>query len=270
MRPALIATDLDGTLLHPDHTIAPRNLAALRHAHELGVPLVVITGRPVRWLADISDLLPMRPHVICSNGAVRLVQGSVDAVSIAHLVPRAIALDVVADVRAELPRLQIGVEMGTRWGREDSFPVRDDNLVADVIAPYPELLREPVVKLLLMSDELASDALAARLMPIIGDRLSATWSMGGRLGLLEVCAPGVTKASALLELCAEIGVDPREAVAFGDMPNDAEMLAAVGHGYVMANGHQTLIDAGFQVAPHHADAGVGQVIERVLAEGLPG
>ena len=46
--PRLIATDLDGTFLTTAKTVSPLNLAAAERAAQLGVPLVVATGRPVR------------------------------------------------------------------------------------------------------------------------------------------------------------------------------------------------------------------------------
>ena len=59
----------------------------------------------------------------------------------------------------------------------------------------------------------------------------------GGTGLLEISAPGVTKAGTLAGLCEERGVDPAEVVAFGDMPNDLAVLAFAGAGYAMANAH---------------------------------
>ena len=53
-RPRLIATDLDGTVIGYAHTrsgrLSPRTRATLRAAHEAGVAVVFVTGRPLRWL----------------------------------------------------------------------------------------------------------------------------------------------------------------------------------------------------------------------------
>ena len=54
-RPKLIATDLDGTIVHHDGTITPRTLAAFQRARDLGVEIWFVTGRPPRWMGEIKD-----------------------------------------------------------------------------------------------------------------------------------------------------------------------------------------------------------------------
>ena len=77
--------------------------------------------------------------------------------------------------------------------------------------------------------------------------------------------PGVTKAQALAALCAELGLEASDVVAFGDMPNDSDMLGWAGRGYVMGGGHPSLLDR----FPHAGSAdtgGVGSVLRRLLAD----
>ena len=52
----LIATDLDGTLLKDDGTVSPRTRAALARAAALGIAIVLVTGRPPRWVRDMPAL----------------------------------------------------------------------------------------------------------------------------------------------------------------------------------------------------------------------
>ena len=52
----LVATDLDGTLLRADGTVSARTAEVLEGLDRLGVPFVMVTGRPLRW---IDDLLPL-------------------------------------------------------------------------------------------------------------------------------------------------------------------------------------------------------------------
>ena len=84
-------------------------------------------------------------------------------------------------------------------------------------------------------------------------------------GLLEIAAHGVSKASTLARLCAELGVEPAEVVAFGDQPNDLPMLAFAGRAYAVANAHPAVLAA---VPAHTAsveDDGVAAVLEELLA-----
>jgi HAD superfamily hydrolase (TIGR01484 family) len=48
----LVATDLDGTLVHSDGSVTARTRAALVAAEEAGVEVVFVTGRPLRWAEE--------------------------------------------------------------------------------------------------------------------------------------------------------------------------------------------------------------------------
>ena len=265
MPPGLIATDLDGTLLGTDGQVSAVNAAALWRAHRLGVPIAITTGRPPRWLAGLAPIAAARPHVICSNGAVRVDIGT-GTIERRHVVPTTVGIQVVAEMRAHLPGVSFAVEASLGWGCEPGFPLRENGVVPDVVAPIEELLHLEVVKLLVVSTGHDSDALAEALIPLVAERLTATWSMSGSPGLLEIGPPGVSKASALRELCDELGIAMADVVAFGDMPNDLAMLREVGHPYAMANAHPALHAEGFAIAPHHGDDGVAQVLTAVLDE----
>jgi hydroxymethylpyrimidine pyrophosphatase-like HAD family hydrolase len=84
--------------------------------------------------------------------------------------------------------------------------------------------------------------------------------------MLELSVPGINKAVTLAEYARSLGIGAADVVAFGDMPNDIEMLRWAGHGYAMASGHPEAIRAAGQQAPHFDDDGVAQVLEEKLAE----
>ena len=81
---------------------------------------------------------------------------------------------------------------------------------------------------------------------------------------VEVLAPGVSKAWGLQQLCTRLGIDAEEVLAFGDAPNDAEMLAWAGRGVAMANAAPVTLAAADEVTVSNLDDGVAQVIEAAL------
>ena len=91
------------------------------------------------------------------------------------------------------------------------------------------------------------------------DEAHVTYSMDE--GLLEFSQPGVNKATGVSVLAAQYGVAPEEIVAFGDMPNDLEMLAWVGMGVAMANASPVLLDAADHVTVSNDEDGVTAVLE---------
>jgi hydroxymethylpyrimidine pyrophosphatase-like HAD family hydrolase len=48
------------------------------------------------------------------------------------------------------------------------------------------------------------------------------------------------------------------------MPNDLAMLTWAGRGFVVANGHGTLLSAGFTVVPANDEDGVGRTVLHLL------
>jgi hydroxymethylpyrimidine pyrophosphatase-like HAD family hydrolase len=266
-RPRLVVTDLDGTFLGPDRKVSALNLAAARRAAEVGVPFVIATGRPLRWLDVLDDLAEAHSQVIVSNGAAVFDLATRTIVRSFPLDP-AVALDVAAALRAAIPGTTFGFETPVGFGCEPCCPSVERASPDAVTADLPALLDRigPVIKLLGYHTGLDSDELADRAAAVVGDRLTLTHSVvAGGYGLAEISAPGVTKASTLALLCAELGIAAADVVAFGDMPNDRAMLAWAGRGYVVANGHRSLLAAGFEVVPANDADGVGRTVLDLLS-----
>ena len=81
----LIAIDMDGTLLLPDHTISPAVKAAIAAARERGVNVVLTTGRPYAGVHSYLKELHMEQpgdYCITYNGA--LVQKAGDGSTVAQ------------------------------------------------------------------------------------------------------------------------------------------------------------------------------------------
>ena len=104
-------------------------------------------------------------------------------------------------------------------------------------------------------------ALPVRVLDAVGDRATATWTVDG---LMEISAVGVTKGVALARLCELRGVEARDVVAFGDMPNDLAMLGWAGTSYAVANAHPSVLEAADHVAPANDDDGVASVLATVF------
>ena len=126
-----------------------------------------------------------------------------------------------------------------------------------------QLLSDDVVKLLARHEELSSDEMLAAARSAVPEGAELTHSSSD--GLLEISAVGVSKASGLATVCAELSVDAADVVAFGDMPNDLPMLAWAGRGVAVANAHPEVLAAVDHVTASNDDDGVAQVLESLLA-----
>lgn len=270
MLPALVATDLDGTLLRPDGSVSARTVAALQAAETAGVVVVMVTGRPPRWLAPVAEEVGHTGIAVCANGAV-VYDLHAERVVETFAIGREVLLEVVSAVRAAVPDVAFAVEdVDLGYGREEAYVRRP---VAGVppedvrVAPLETLVDGTIVKLLVRHEGMDSDRLLAAAREVAGGLAELTHSSSS--GLLEISATGVTKASTLARLAAEHGVDAAEVVAFGDMPNDLPMLAWAGTAYGMANAHPEVLAVVDHVAPPNSADGVAAVLESLLAQAPP-
>jgi Cof subfamily protein (haloacid dehalogenase superfamily) len=256
----LVATDLDGTVIRSDGSISGRTRAVLAAVEEAGAVLVLVTGRPPRWMASIVEATGHRGVAICANGA--LVYDLHTSTVVRHSLLSAAALSEIVDVlRRDMPGIAFAVERhDTGFAHEPSYRPRWDSDQTKVVRPVEEMLTDGVVKLLARHDGMDPAEVLATAHRAIGDLGSLTHSTSD--GLLEISATGVTKASALAELAAEHGIEAADVVAFGDMPNDLPMLAWAGRGIAVANAHPDVIAVADEVTASNDDDGVAQVLSR--------
>jgi hypothetical protein len=266
-RPRLIATDLDGTFLRPDSSVSAINAAAVARAAEVGVPFVIATGRPTRWLGVLDSLAAAHPQVIVSNGGAVVDLASRQLI---HQFPMdsLVALQVAADLRAAIPGISFGFETGLGFGCEPDSPSRQLSELGHHTGSLDELIDSlgQVIKLLGFHPDVRSEPLTVLAAEVVASRLNLTHaSVSQPYGMIELTASGVSKATTLNLLCAELGIAPAEVAAFGDAPNDREMLAWAGRGYVVANGHRSMREGGFIEVPTNAADGVGRTVLELLS-----
>jgi len=262
MRPRLVASDLDGTLLKADGTVDDRTRSAIASAEAAGALIVFCTARPHRWMRPLAQDTGHHGVAICANGAVVYDLHTESVVEATPLDP-AIAQELVALLRAEVPGGAWAVERTGGFGHEPGYvprwPVPDGTMVDVVDA----LVAQPVVKLMLRHDRLSADALVS-VAREIGGHLAEFSHSNSADGLLEISAAGVSKASALARLCEQRGIDRQEVIAFGDMPNDLPMLAWAGYAVAVANAHPDVIATADEVTASNDEAGVARVLERLF------
>src|SRR5687767_6745993 len=99
----VIATDLDGTLLHDDSTLSARTRAALRKARAAGARVVAATARPARVVDALfgDDELDA---AVCGNGAVIYEVGS-SRVEIAKPLSAELAGWLISEIHSLVPEL---------------------------------------------------------------------------------------------------------------------------------------------------------------------
>lgn len=257
----LVASDLDGTLVHSDGSVSARTRAALVAAEAAGLEVVFVTGRPLRWAEEVFEHVGGHGLAIVSNGA--LVWDVARAAE--HLVrpiDPATGVEIARRIRAAVPESHFAVETLGGIALEPGFLERHPVPDGAARGPIEQIFAGPAVKLLARHETLDWEEFWSRAAAAVGDLAEITWSSA--TALLEISAAGVTKASTLALVCAERGIAAAEVLALGDMPNDLPMLAWAGTSYAMANAHPSVRAAATHLAAANDEDGVAQVIESLL------
>ncbi|MCG8914855.1 Cof-type HAD-IIB family hydrolase [Actinokineospora sp. PR83] len=264
--PRLVASDIDGTLLDPYEQLTVRTLSAITRVRAAGAPFVLVSGRPPRWIPPVAEAAGLDGYAVCANGAIVYDIGTGEIVTSHGLDPL-----LLADVTHALEKVLPGIQVATERAVSGQIPGREafateagySNPWGDVennTKPRAEVLGHPATKLLVRHQGMTSAEMALAAVELLGESVDVTYSTNR--GLIEIAAPGVTKASGLAEVAALAGVEADRVVAFGDMPNDIEMLRWAGLGVAMSNAHDDVKAAADEVAGSNADDGVAEVLER--------
>src|SRR3954466_11806640 len=140
MTPRVVATDLDGTIVRSDGTISERTRRALTAAEQAGAMVVIVTGRPPRWLHGIAEETGHHGLAICANGALVYDLHSEEVVE-SHPLEVADALRLVGELRAAIPGLGFGGEsIDTGFAHEPAYQPRWTTDANAVVAEIETLL----------------------------------------------------------------------------------------------------------------------------------
>lgn len=239
----LAATDLDGTLLGPDHSISPANARAVARLQAAGMEVVLASGRHYGAMVEYGRALPGVRWMVSAQGAE---VSSVDRTQVLH--QSFLDADTTARVLALSRKLNFpaivytrdGIMTDTAAGEEayDSlFGYRPERVAPD------EFMRRPVFKVVWAGapERLIRLAEDPEVAPVPTDKLRS------HPHLFEFVQRGVSKATGLATLCAQLGIASDEALVFGDADNDVPMFAwaatsvAMPHAWPSARAAATMV-----------------------------
>ncbi|HKT02937.1 MAG TPA: HAD family hydrolase [Rugosimonospora sp.] len=266
--PKLVATDLDGTVVRSDDTVGEYTHTVLERVRATGIPVVGVTGRGPRLQALTRRDIPEADYLVLAQGGtvVNLTDPAHPARMRAATVPGSVVEGVLEALEAVSGPLSVLVEAldapeAPLWGEPNAAWRYPDAIERRTRA---DALAGPVLKVFAYSPVHSADellAIARELVPEDG----VTVTQAG-LGYIEICPPGVTKATGLAVVAASLGLDPGEVLVFGDMPNDLPMFAWAGFGRVaVANAHAEVLAAADEITLSNDEEGVAVYLDRLLS-----
>lgn len=234
--PRLVSLDVDGTLFTAGGQLSMVVRDAVRSVVDAGSHLVIATGRSTVELESVLAELDLAAgFTVCSNGAVTARLPDQNTI-------RTITFDpapVLARVLQLVPSALVAVEEpGIGYAVTSRFP--DGELHGpQTIRTLREMLTSPAVRVIVRDPQRAvADFLA------VADQLDirrVSYAVGYK-AWLDLGPEGVTKASALAQLAADLGVAADQCLAIGDGRNDVEMLEWAGRGVAMGQAPQAVKD----------------------------
>ncbi len=246
----LIAFDMDGTLLDGEKRVLPSTLEAIHAAAGAGKVVAIATGRSPSMMLPYRDLLPDVPYAICTSGAhlldlrrdSLLAESAIDAAAIPQLLETHRGKDVMLEIFSgteaydsagsfdRLDRYGLGEfhDMFVRVCHE----VDDiEGWVLDHASSIAKYIVHPVV---------GEDALDV--LEKIRERDIPVEAAFSQANSLELSPRGVSKGSALRDLCGLLGIAPERCIAVGDSGNDLAMLRTAGLGIAMGNASPDVLE----------------------------
>lgn len=263
----LLAIDIDGTLIRSDQTISPRTDAALIHAQEQGVQVVITTGRPTFGAAPFADELRLADfgsHVISFNGSeiynwatkelIHSVLLSRDIKPYVYDCAKRCGFQVLAYIGRNVVAEDADneyVKFSSIRNKMPILPVK--NFLTETDNEQPKFLvvgdPEPLHALELeMAEHLKGKAEVYRSEPFF----------------LEIVPHGIDKATGLSVLCARLGISQDSIIAFGDGFNDVSMIEYAGMGVAMGNAQQVVKDRADYITLSNEEDGIAEVVEKFV------
>lgn len=266
----LIAVDMDGTLLRSDKTLHPETARDIEAAVNSGIQVVYCSGRAVIEIKPYLKQLPFVRYGICCSGSV-VYDFQEDRILFSREIKSEYAA-AISDVAKKYDGMTHFLAVNSTASASQVTHMDDYNM-----GVYQPLFMEVAKKVTDMTEE------AGKLhsVPKVNiyfrtneDRCKGYEDLKdyplcfATVGdtILEMTAPGVSKAFGLNALALRLGISMGETAGIGDSDNDREMLATVSLPIAMGNAEEEILNMCRIVTDDNDHNGVGKAIRKILEQ----
>jgi Cof subfamily protein (haloacid dehalogenase superfamily) len=263
MKYKMLVLDMDDTLLTDDHKISEENKEMLFKAMELGVYVILASGRPTPAMTAFAKELKLdNSYMISYNGAVitdlkedkvifeqTLTQEQIHELhayslkSKTHIITY---LDgkVVSETHSEYIDIELNIT-GLEHNKVVDFKAAvQSSAVKCILLEEPSYLKEVEKDLKLA-------------MPHLSVCMSKPF-------FLEVAQNGIDKAASIKILAEKLGILQSEIIAVGNAGNDLTMIEYAGLGVWVDNVTPELRDRADVIVASNNNHGVAEVVRRFI------
>ena len=256
----VVVSDLDGTLLNPQHKISDYTKSIFQELHNQNYLIVVATGRHHLDAMAIIETLEVPVYLVSSNGARIHSPEKEELFSFnlnSDIVKTALSVDIDPEITVVLFKENV---WQTNKLSEKLNAFQSELKYHPELVDYKTLEDFGAIKIFFAHDNheklvVLKDAILAK----SSNDLHHAFSLPT---CLEFMDKSVDKAVAIIKVLEKEGFSLEEAVSFGDGFNDVQMLSTSGKGLIMGNApallKETLPD--LEIIKTNAEDGVAKYI----------
>ena len=265
----LVALDLDGTLLNSDKNISVGNKKAISKAKELGVKIVLCTGRPLlgikRYLKELN-LLEEGDYAITYNGGLVQKNNTSEILSQKTLTYHQIKELYEMSQALDIPMNMIDLD----FVYEPAYPEQRESLYSSLNSSSLPFINKSIDsfeenhyfnKVVFCTESSVLDQAIERIPEEIKNSYSM---MKSRPILFEIMHPEVDKGKGIGTLCELLGISPDEVMACGDEENDLAMLDFAGVSVAMDNASDIVKKKSTFLSRSNDEDGVAHALEKFV------
>lgn len=244
-----IITDLDRTLLRTDKTVSEYTYSILKKCRDRGIVLMAATARPERTVLTYHNRIGFEAITTLNGARIILPHGVIEN-GIAPSDAESILKKVIT-----IPDLVLSMETGD--GIFSNVPIPEWETA--VFDGFPALPTESVIFKIILSS--TSD----NICPEVKRALTANTYMTVADGkLIQIMSTAATKWNGIKAMLEAAGVDPSDAIYFGDDNDDIEPIKNCGAGIAVSNAVDEVLEAADCITESNDADGVAKYIEKNL------
>lgn len=262
-----LALDVDGTLQNSSKQITEHTRETIIHAQEMGVKVIISSGRPTYGCAPLAEELQLEKfggYILAFNGGEitewatkkQMYEKTVPAEHIPLLYHN--AKDNGYDILVYHGNEIIIEDATNKYANLSSTRNR---MKIHEVTSFLDAVQFPIQKCLIVGEP---DGLC-----ILEEKMKAEFE--GKLNVcrsepyfMEITPSNIDKAKCLAVLLDKIGAKREELIACGDAPNDKAMIEYAGLGVAMGNAHDSVKEVADFITLTNDEDGVAHVVERFI------
>jgi len=267
MKYKMLVVDMDDTLLTDDHVISSENKEMLLKAQEMGVYVVLASGRPTSAMIEYAKELQCdvnNSFMISFNGST-ITDLKEDKVLFEHSLTKE-QIHSIYDFSKENNTHIITYFEGKIISETSSEYIDIERTITGlehiIVPSFKDAVTTSAVKCLLLEEP----TYLKNIEPILKAAMPDLSVCMSKPFFLEAAPYGVDKGAAIQILAEKLNIHQSEIIAIGNAGNDLTMVQYAGLGVWVDNVDAELREFGDVVVASNNDHGVAEVVRRFILD----